>query len=111
MTRKIAVVPGDGIGPEVIDAGMKVLERINDEHNLGLDFVHFGWNADEYLRTGISMPPGAMEDIRDHYHRFGKTRLDAVEGALLAVRGLGGALDGLIRQVVEGARPRVAQPE
>jgi len=61
------VVPGDGIGPEVIDAGMKVLERINDEHNLGLDFVHFGWNADEYLRTGISMPPGAMDDIRNNY--------------------------------------------
>lgn len=67
MTRKIAVVPGDGIGPEVIDAGMKVLQRINDEHELGLDFVHFGWNADEYLRTGISMPPGAMDDIRNNY--------------------------------------------
>jgi 3-isopropylmalate dehydrogenase len=67
MTRKIAVVPGDGIGPEVIAAGMRVLERINDEHNLDLDFVHFGWNADEYLRTGVSMPPGAMEDIRNNY--------------------------------------------
>jgi len=67
MTRKIAVVPGDGIGPEVIDAGMRVLELINDEHKLDLDFVHFGWNADEYLRTGISMPPGAMDDIRNNY--------------------------------------------
>jgi 3-isopropylmalate dehydrogenase len=66
-TRKIAVVPGDGIGPEVIDAGMRILDTLNDSRNLGLDFVHFGWNADEYLRTGISMPPGAMEDIRDHY--------------------------------------------
>jgi 3-isopropylmalate dehydrogenase len=67
MTKKIAVVPGDGIGPEVIDAGMRVLERINDDHRLGLEFTHFNWSADEYLRTGISMPPGAMEDIRDHY--------------------------------------------
>jgi 3-isopropylmalate dehydrogenase len=66
-TRKIAVIPGDGIGPEVIDAGMRVLERVNDEAKLGLDFVRFGWNADEYLRTGISMPPGAMDDIRNHY--------------------------------------------
>jgi len=65
--NKIAVVPGDGIGPEVIDAGMRVLERVNDSRRLGLEFTHFGWNADEYLRTGISMPPGAMEDIRDHY--------------------------------------------
>jgi 3-isopropylmalate dehydrogenase len=66
-TRKIAVVPGDGIGPEVIDAGMRILEKLNDSRSLGLEFQHFSWNADEYLRTGISMPPGAMEDIRDHY--------------------------------------------
>ena len=67
MTKKIAVVPGDGIGPEVIDAGMLVLERVNDTRRLGLEFTRFGWNADEYLRTGVSMPPGAMEDIRDNY--------------------------------------------
>ncbi|HWS70773.1 MAG TPA: 3-isopropylmalate dehydrogenase [Thermoanaerobaculia bacterium] len=66
-TRKIAVVPGDGIGPEVIDAGMRILEKLNDSRRLDLDFQRFHWNADEYLRTGISMPPGAMEDIRDHY--------------------------------------------
>src|SRR6185369_8588736 len=67
MTKKIAVVPGDGIGPEVIAAGMRVLEKLNSERRLGLEFVHFGWNADEYLRTGISMPPGAMDDIRNNY--------------------------------------------
>jgi 3-isopropylmalate dehydrogenase len=67
MTQRIAVVPGDGIGPEVIAGGMRVLERVNERGKLGLEFVHFGWNADEYLRTGISMPPGAMEDIRDNF--------------------------------------------
>ena len=61
------MVPGDGIGPEVIDAGMRVLEHVNKSRKLGLEFVHFGWNADEYLRTGISMPPGAMDDIRHNY--------------------------------------------
>src|SRR5258708_29557444 len=66
-TRKIAVIPGDGIGPEVIDAGMFILDRINTAGNLGLEFVPFGWNADESLRTGISMPPGAMDDIRNNY--------------------------------------------
>jgi len=65
--KRIAVVPGDGIGPEVIDAGMRVLERVNDERKLDLSFTRFNWSADEYLRTGISMPPGAMEDIRDNY--------------------------------------------
>ena len=67
MSKKIAVIPGDGIGPEVIAEGMKVLERVNLARGLGLDFVQFGWNADEYLRTGISMPPGAMDDIRNNY--------------------------------------------
>ncbi|HEY2094077.1 MAG TPA: isocitrate/isopropylmalate family dehydrogenase, partial [Thermoanaerobaculia bacterium] len=67
MERKIAVIPGDGIGPEVIAAGMRVLEAVNERYRLGLEFVHFGWNADEYLRTGISMPPGAMDDIRNNY--------------------------------------------
>ncbi|HKS21940.1 MAG TPA: 3-isopropylmalate dehydrogenase [Thermoanaerobaculia bacterium] len=63
MTKKIAVVPGDGIGPEVIDAGMRILEALN----LDLEFTRFNWSADEYLRTGVSMPPGAMDDLRNHY--------------------------------------------
>src|SRR5574340_710606 len=67
MTKRIAVVPGDGIGPEVIAAGMKVLETVNAQSKLGLEFTRFDWNADNYLKTGISMPPGAMEDIRDNY--------------------------------------------
>lgn len=67
MTKKIAVIPGDGIGPEVIAQGMRILELVNAKRKLGLEFVHFGWNADEYLRTGISMPPGAMDDIRNNY--------------------------------------------
>ena len=61
------MIPGDGIGPEVIDAGLRVLNHVNDARNLGLELVHFGWNADEYLRTGISMPPGGMDDIRNNY--------------------------------------------
>jgi 3-isopropylmalate dehydrogenase len=65
--RKIAVVPGDGIGPEVIAAGMSLLERLNDERSLGLEFVHFPWNADQYLKTGVSIPEGAMDDIRENY--------------------------------------------
>jgi 3-isopropylmalate dehydrogenase len=67
MTRKIAVVPGDGIGPEVTREGMRILEKLNDERKLGLELVHFDWNADNYLRTGISMPEGAMDDIRNNY--------------------------------------------
>jgi 3-isopropylmalate dehydrogenase len=65
--KKIAIVPGDGIGPEVIAAGMTILERVKEARKLELEFVHFNWNADEYLRTGVSMPPGAMDDLRNNY--------------------------------------------
>jgi 3-isopropylmalate dehydrogenase len=67
MSLKIAVVPGDGIGPEVVAAGMEILEKVNGDSKLGLEFVQFDWNADRYLATGISMPPGAMEDLRENY--------------------------------------------
>ncbi|HEY0592294.1 MAG TPA: 3-isopropylmalate dehydrogenase [Thermoanaerobaculia bacterium] len=67
MSLRIAVVPGDGIGPEVIAAGMRVLEKVNDDSKLGLEFQQFDWNADTYLATGISMPPGAMDDLRRNY--------------------------------------------
>lgn len=94
MTKRIAVIPGDGIGPEVIAAGMGVLESINRQRKLGLEFTHFGWNADEYLRTGISMPPGAMDDIRDNYDAvylgaFGDPRVPDMKHAadiLLGIR-------------------------
>ncbi|HUR82538.1 MAG TPA: 3-isopropylmalate dehydrogenase [Thermoanaerobaculia bacterium] len=98
MTKKIAVVPGDGIGPEVIDAGMRVLEHVDASRNLGLQFTRFGWNADEYLRTGISMPPGAMDDIRVNYDAvylgaFGDPRVPDMKHAADILLGMRFQLD------------------
>jgi len=98
MTRKIAVIPGDGIGPEVIAAGMRVLERINEKRQLGLEFVHFGWNADEYLRTGVSIPPGGMDDIRNNYAAvylgaFGDPRIPDMKHAADILLGMRFQLD------------------
>ncbi len=98
MTKRIAVVPGDGIGPEVIAAGMRVLEHVNASRNLGLEFVHFGWNADEYLRTGISMPPHAMDDIRVNYDAvylgaFGDPRVPDMKHAVDILLGMRFQLD------------------
>jgi 3-isopropylmalate dehydrogenase len=96
--KKIAVVPGDGIGPEVIAAGMRILEHLNDARNLGFEFTHFGWNADEYLRTGISMPPGAMDDIRVNYDAvylgaFGDPRIPDMKHAADILLGMRFQLD------------------
>ncbi|HEX6083648.1 MAG TPA: 3-isopropylmalate dehydrogenase [Thermoanaerobaculia bacterium] len=98
MTKNIAVVPGDGIGPEVIAAGMRVLEHVSGKHGLGLRFTHFGWNADEYLRTGISMPPGAMDDIRVNYDAvylgaFGDPRVPDMKHAADILLGMRFQLD------------------
>ncbi len=94
MAKKIAVIPGDGIGPEVIAQGMRVLERLD----LDLEFVHFGWNADEFLRTGVSMPPAAMDDIRQNYDAvylgaFGDPRIPDMKHAADILLGLRFQLD------------------
>ena len=98
MTKRIAVVPGDGIGPEVIDAGMRVLEKLNDERNLGLELTRFNWCADEYLRTGVSMPLGAMDDIRVNYDAvylgaFGDPRIPDMKHAADILLGMRFELD------------------
>src|SRR5437764_1614998 len=94
MTKKIAVVPGDGIGPEVIDAGIRVLEALK----LDLELVRFNWSADEYLRTGVSMPPGAMDDIRVNYDAvylgaFGDPRIPDMKHAADILLGMRFQLD------------------
>src|SRR5881227_3773027 len=95
---RIAVIPGDGTGPEVIRQGMRVLERVNSARKLGLEFVHFGWNADEFLRTGISIPPGGMDDIRNNYSAvylgaFGDPRVPDMKHAADILLGMRFQLD------------------
>src|SRR5579864_5923058 len=51
-TRKIAVVPGDGIGKEVIAAALEVVKA----SGAPLDFHHFDWSADRYLKDGTTIP-------------------------------------------------------
>ena len=67
MQRKVAVIPGDGIGPEVTREGVKVLEYLNQRSRLGLEFVELDWGADTYLATGVSLPANALEDLRANY--------------------------------------------
>ena len=65
--QKIAVLPGDGIGPEVTREAMKVVEAAAGRFALDLDLVELPWNADHYLATGETLPEGALDDLRDHY--------------------------------------------
>src|SRR5262245_61575554 len=51
--KKIAVIPGDGIGKEVIPAALKVVEA----SAAAVDFTTFDWSADRYLKDGTTIPP------------------------------------------------------
>jgi isocitrate/isopropylmalate dehydrogenase len=59
--KRIAVVPGDGIGPEVIEEAVGVLERVRETHGVRLELTHFDWGADKFLSEGVGLPDGALE--------------------------------------------------
>jgi 3-isopropylmalate dehydrogenase len=60
---RIAVVPGDGIGREVIDEGIRVLKALQP----GLEYEWFDLGADKYLAEGVTMPEGLMDRWRDEF--------------------------------------------
>src|SRR6476619_6939186 len=64
-SHKIAAIPGDGIGPEVIAAGLEVL-KVCAERDGGfeLDVTDFDWGSDYYKNHGVMMPPGGHEQLR-----------------------------------------------
>ena len=66
MTRaRIAIIAGDGIGPEVIEAGLPVIEAAARAEGLSLDVERLPWSADHYLKTGETLPDEAFEHLRD----------------------------------------------
>jgi 3-isopropylmalate dehydrogenase len=64
---RIAVIPGDGIGKEVTPEAVKVLRAITSATGRSIEFVELDWGADKYLREGVSLPPGAVEMLRDEF--------------------------------------------
>ncbi len=64
---RIAVVPGDGIGPEVIAETMKALTAVASASGRRLKPVVFDWSADRYLGTGVTLPDDAVPMLRDGF--------------------------------------------
>ena len=65
-TYRIAAIPGDGIGTEVIAAGLEVLAALAArDDGFQLDATHFDWGSDRYLREGAMMPADGLDQIRD----------------------------------------------
>jgi len=66
-TYKIASIPGDGIGVEVIDAGLRVLNALAErDGGFALDVTSFDWGSDRYKREGALMPADGAQDLRDY---------------------------------------------
>lgn len=64
--KRIAVVPGDGIGIDVTNEAVKVIEACSEVTGRKVDLVSYDYGAEKYLKTGISMPPGGFEDFRKY---------------------------------------------
>lgn len=64
-TYKIASIPGDGIGPEVVDAALTVLKALtNSLGTFDLDVVHIPWGSDYYKKTGSYVDSNVLEVMR-----------------------------------------------
>ena len=61
---KIALIPGDGIGTEVMPEGVRVLEAAGKKHGIDFDWKEFDWSCERYLNKGSMMPEDGIEQLR-----------------------------------------------
>lgn len=66
MVYDIAVIPGDGIGKEVVDATIPVLERAAERTGSTIETTVYEWGSDRYLETGRLMPEDGLDDLEGH---------------------------------------------
>ncbi|MDO8585468.1 MAG: 3-isopropylmalate dehydrogenase [Armatimonadota bacterium] len=62
--HKIAVIPGDGTGPEVVREGLKVLEAAAQKAGFKYETQTYDWGGDRYLATGEVLPPSAADELK-----------------------------------------------
>jgi 3-isopropylmalate dehydrogenase len=65
--KRIAVIPGDGIGPEVTAEAVRAIEATSEIFNLDLSLTSFDWGAEKYLATGITLPENALQMLTSDY--------------------------------------------
>ncbi len=64
-TYKIAIVKGDGIGVDVVNEGMKVLDALASKHGITWDYTEFPWGSDYYFKNGEMMPSSSLKTLED----------------------------------------------
>jgi len=65
-TFRIATIPGDGIGKEVIPAGQRVVDAVAAKHGFTVSWDLFDWSCERYAETGRMMPEDGIEQIKNH---------------------------------------------
>lgn len=92
--KRIAVIPGDGIGPEVVRQALKVLSAMRDAGAVPCEWDELPYGADHYLQTGIALPPDEPARLSREYDAllvgaFGDPRIpdeSHARGILLRLR-------------------------
>ena len=65
-THRIAVIPGDGIGKEVVPEGIRVLDAVASRYGFRFEWNGFDWSCETYARTGRMMPEDGLDRLRPH---------------------------------------------
>ncbi len=65
--KRIAVIPGDGIGPEVIREAVKVMRATTEVTGRTVETTEFDWGAEKYLREGVTLPPDALRMLQENF--------------------------------------------
>jgi 3-isopropylmalate dehydrogenase len=63
-THNIAVIPGDGTGPEVVKEGIKVMDAAASKFGFKLNYEYFDFGGERYKRTGETLPDSAIEEMK-----------------------------------------------
>jgi len=61
---KIAVIPGDGTGPEVVAEGLKVMEAVSEKCGFKYTTQNYDFGGERYLKTGEILPPTAVDELK-----------------------------------------------
>jgi tartrate dehydrogenase/decarboxylase/D-malate dehydrogenase len=63
-TYRIAAIPGDGIGKEVLPVGQRVIDKIASKHGFAVEWTEFDWSCERYHETGKMMPDDGIEQVK-----------------------------------------------
>ncbi|GFO72689.1 3-isopropylmalate dehydrogenase [Bathymodiolus japonicus methanotrophic gill symbiont] len=113
MTQKIAVLPGDGIGPEIIEEAIKVLDFLNTDMALGLEFEHGLIGGAAYDETGSPFPATTVELVKQAdavlLGAVGGYKWESLDIAVRPEKGLLGLRSEL--QLFSNLRPAILYPQ